>query len=342
MKHFFIKLLAVICTIVLIIGSNLSAFASENKTQNVEQIPTSMLNFDTDTAAKFKFELSEVSDNVQLSKGVNIETIKKGLQSAVNSKDERNSVVPQALTDPYEPNNNSDSAKSISYNQYMLANIDAVGDEDWYKIYLTASSDPNEIVAFLLKDIPAGCDYDLYIFDPNFNYAASQNSGNSDERIYIQVQATGTWYVVVVPYSGYDDNANYKLFVGDAWQNGTTGWRSTNMTFNFTYSNVGTILPYQIFDLSNDASIPDTAVVQYIQIDSTGVGSWSGQHKYIYSPQTRVRYETYPGLDYVLNIPENTLSVKQQWGISTGIEHLFTPTAKWTPNIYFAYKYIIQ
>ncbi len=132
MKHFFIRLLAVICTIVLIIGSNLSAFASENKTQNVEQIPTSMLNFDTDTAAKFKFELSEVSDNVQLSKGVNIETIKKGLQSAVNSKDERNSVVPQALTDPYEPNNNSDSAKSISYNQYMLANIDAVGDEDWY------------------------------------------------------------------------------------------------------------------------------------------------------------------------------------------------------------------
>ncbi|MEG6566742.1 hypothetical protein V6B95_07160 [Thermoanaerobacterium saccharolyticum] len=94
MRHLFIKLLAVICAIVLIIGSNLSVFASESKTQDVEQLPTSMLNFDKDTTAKFKLELTKVSDNAQLSKGVNIETIKKGLQSAANSKDGMNSVLP--------------------------------------------------------------------------------------------------------------------------------------------------------------------------------------------------------------------------------------------------------
>lgn len=197
-------------------------------------------------------------------------------------------------------------------------------------------------MAFLLKDIPAGCDYDLYIFDPNFNYAASQNSGSADERIYIDVQTSGTWYIAVVPYSGYNNNANYKLYVGDAWKNGATGWMPTNLTFNFTSSNVGTVLPYQIFDLRNNASIPNTAVVKSIQIDSAGAGNWGNQVKYIYGAQTGKWYETFIALNYVLNIPQKTLLVKQQWPITTRIETLFTTIAYWKPNIYFTYEYVIE
>lgn len=114
------------------------------------------------------------------------------------------------------------------------------------------------------------------------------------------------------------------------------------MTFNFTPSTVGTILPYQVFDLRYNASIPDSAQVRNIQIDSSGTGDWGNQIKYIIPAQTGIRYETYVGLDYVLNIPENTLYVKQQWGISTSIQNLFIPTSKWTPYIYFAYRYVIE
>jgi hypothetical protein len=342
MRNILSKLLVFICVIVLATGSTLSVSASESKALDSKQLPTPAVNFDKDAVAEFKLELTQVSNNAPLSKGVDIEEIKKGLQSTSSSKDGTDNVSPQTLTDPYEPNDDSGTAATISYNQYTYANIGTAIDQDWYKINLTVSSDPDEIVAFLLKDIPAGCDYDLYIFDPNFNYAASQNPGNADERIYIDVQTSGTWYVVVVPYSGYNDNANYKLFVGDAWQNGTTGWMPTNLTFNFTSSNVGTILPYQIFDLSYDASIPDSAVVRYIQIDSTGTGNWGNQVKYLYSAQTDTWYETFVGLDYVLDIPEDTLYVKQQWPITTKIQYLYTPIATWTPNIYFAYKYIIE
>ncbi len=333
MRKNLLKLLMVTCTIVVSCTLTFSVLASGSETLDVKQLTTPTLSFSKDDVPEFKLELTEVSDNAPLSKGVDIDEIKKGLRKTVSLR---------ALTDPYEPNDTSGEAAAISYDQYTYANIGSLTDEDWYSINLTASSDPDEAVAFLLKDIPAGCDYDLYVFDPNFNYAASQNSGNADEQMYIQIGTTGTWYVVVVPYSGYNDNANYKLFTGDAWQNGTTGWLPTGLTFNFTSSNVNTTLPYQVFDLSYNASIPDSAVVRYIQIDSTGTGNWGNQVKYIYSAQTGAWYETFVGLDSVLGIPEETLSVKQQWPITTKIQYLYTSTASWTPNIYFAYKYVIE
>ena len=58
---------------------------------------------------------------------------------------------PQTLTDPYEPNDDSGTAATISYNQYTYANIGTAIDQDWYKINLTVSSDPDEIVAFYSK-----------------------------------------------------------------------------------------------------------------------------------------------------------------------------------------------
>ena len=337
-----LKLLAVIFAIVLTTGSTLSVFANESKALDTKQLPAPTINFDKDAVSEFKLELTQVSNNAKSSKGVDIEAIKKGLQSEANSKDGTNSVSAEALADPYEPNDDSGSAAPISYNQYTYANIGTASDQDWYSINLTSSSDPDEIVAFLLKDIPVGCDYDLYVFDPNFNYTVSENTGNANEKLYIDVATSGTWYVVVVPYSGYNDSVNYRVFVGDTWQNGTTGWMPTNLTFNFTSSNVGTVLPYQIFDLSNDASIPNSAKVKSIQIDSTGTGNWGNQIKYIYGAQTSTWYETFVGLDYVLNIPEKTLSLKQQWPITTEIQYLYSTIASWTPNIYFTYEYVIE
>ncbi|HBQ26119.1 MAG TPA: hypothetical protein DD791_06980 [Syntrophomonas sp.] len=337
-KKNLLKILAVICAIVLTNSLVLPVFASESPALNEKQLATPTINFDM--GKDFKSEFSQVSNNAPLSKGVDIETIKKGIQSSTSSKNGTNKVSPLTLTDPYEPNDSSGAAKTIYYNQYTYANIGTATDQDWYCINLTASSDPKDAVAFLLKDIPAGCDYDLYVFDPNFNYAVSQNTGNADEKLYIQIQTTGTWYVVVWPQSGYNDNANYRFFVGGAWLDGSTSWIPTNLIFNFTTSNVGTTLPYQYFDLRNNSSIPDSARVDYIQLDSSGIGHWAGQIKKIYSPQSYQIYQTQAGLDYVLSIPKYTLFVKQQWQISTQISVLFSTPARWTPNILIAYKYL--
>ena len=117
MRNILSKLLVFICVIVLATGSTLSVFASESKALDSKQLPTPAVTFDKDAVAEFKLELTQVSNNAPLSKGVDIEEIKKGLQSTSSSKDGTDNVSPQTLTDPYEPNDDSGTAATISYNQ---------------------------------------------------------------------------------------------------------------------------------------------------------------------------------------------------------------------------------
>lgn len=292
-------------------------------------------------------EFSEVSNNAILSKNVDIENIKNGLLKLEDTKANFNRNTLQSNPDQYEPNDTMDSAAQIPYNQTIYANIDNENDFDWYKVHLTAGTD----VAFLLKNIPSGTDYDLYIFDPNLNYAVSQNAGSQDERLYINIQTSGTWYVVVVPYSGYNPNQNYSLFVGNAWKNNNLQLTPSDMTFHYNSSNVGTILPYKILDLRYENTIPNSARVTGIQISTnTSTGNWGNQVKYIYSPQSSTRYQTFTGLNVVLNLPQdlppqnvnNLLFLKQQWPITSSIETLFTTTATWSPRINFNYKYLVE
>ncbi|SDZ61334.1 pre-peptidase C-terminal domain-containing protein [Evansella caseinilytica] len=273
---------------------------------------------------------TEVSADPALTKDTDIKALLKAVP-------EMKASDVSIQNDPYEPNDTIDTAASIPYGQTIYANIGRADDIDWYKVNLTAGTD----VAFLLKNIPAGTDYDLYVFDPNLNYAVSENSGNLDEKLYISIQTSGTWYVAVVPYSGYNPDQNYSLFVGNAWRTGSYS-APTSMTFNYNSSNVGTILPYQTLDLRQVSAIPDTARVTSISFYTySSFGNWGNQIKYIYSYQTGNWYETFVGLNYVLDLPSN-LFVKQQWPITTSIQTLFTPTASYSPGINFSYQYLIE
>lgn len=320
-----------------IASDSVPSFAQEDNNINSDSVLLPMSEFDKDSICILESKLTEVKKNTSLKKGIDINTIKNGFK---NNK--ANSMSTQSLTDPYEPNDTASTATPISYGQTISANIGNANDQDWYKINLTASEDIDDAVAILLKDIPSGVDYDLYIFDPNFNYAASQNSGNSDEKLYIQVETTGTWYIAVVPYSGYNANSNYKLFVGSAWANSSTGWIKTNMKFTYTRFDVGEFLPFQVLDLIN-YNVPNTAIVTSMLIDDGEItGNWGNQHKQIYSPQSGKWYSTYLGLMPVQKIGEDRLFVRQQWAITTKVETLFTSSATWTPDIFISYKYIIE
>lgn len=321
---------------VLVIFST-TTFAAENLS---EEFKENLLQPNLDDFEDFETaEFTQVNNTIVSPKKIDIETLK----SATAEFGDLNSIKTNIIqsSDPYEPNDTIDTATTLAYNQKIFANIGHENDIDWYKIYLTAGND----VAFLLKDIPSGVDYDLYIFDPNFNYAVSGNPGNQDEKLYINIQTSGIWYIAINPYSGYDPNQNYSLFIGNAWRNDSFQVTPSNMTFYYNSSNVGTVLPYQILDLRNEYTIPNSARVTGIQISTNNsTGNWGNQVKYIYAPQTATWYQTFPGLNVVLNLPQepNLLFLKQQWAITSSIEILFTSTASWSPRITFNYKYLIE
>ncbi|WP_146202427.1 PPC domain-containing protein [Gracilibacillus dipsosauri] len=281
-------------------------------------------------------EFSEVNNESISSKNVDIDTL---IKKTNDLNPTYQSITSQILNDSYEPNNTMETSTPILFGQELNANIGDAEDVDWYQIDLTAGTD----VAFLLKNIPSDADYDLYIFDPDLNYALSENIGNADEKLYLNINTTGTWYIAIMPYNSYNAEENYQLFVGDAWLQDSFSV-DTGMGFNYSQNNVGTILPYQILDLIEEPGIPDSARVTGIRFyTASSLGRWGNQTDFIYSAQSGEWYQTNPGLNVILGLPpedENPLFVKQQWAITSSIETLFQVTGYYSPGVTFDYKYL--
>lgn len=325
----FSRLFVMFLLTLILTSASFTAYASDDE----NDISSSSLDFNSSKPVKF----NQVSNNAITSKDVTIDSLLKHANQDYFNK----VTTPQEITDPYEPNNTIETASPITYDQNLSANIGAADDVDWYQVDLTAGTD----VAFLLKNIPNGTDYDLYAFDPELNYAASENVGNTDEKLYLDIQTSGTWYIAVIPYSGYSSEDNYDLFVGDAWVHDSLTVE-TDMDFNYTQSNVGTVLPYQVLDLIDEPNVPDTARVTGIQFFTvSSLGNWGNQTDMIYSPQSSVWYQTNPGLNVILGLPQDNnelLFLKQQWAITSSIEVLFQPTGYYRPGVTFNYKYFIE
>ncbi len=109
-------------------------------------------------------EFSEVNNESISSKNVDIDTL---IKKTNDLNPTYQPITSQILNDSYEPNNTMETSTPILFGQELNANIGDAEDVDWYQIDLTAGTD----VAFLLKNIPSDADYDLYIFDPDLNYA---------------------------------------------------------------------------------------------------------------------------------------------------------------------------
>ena len=88
--------------------------------------------------------------------------------------------------------------------------IDSEDDVDIFEIRF--KEDGN--ATFELWSIPRGCDYDLFVYDEDYErIASSRNSGYEDEIITIPVIANSSYYVWIESYDGYDTADSYYVDV---------------------------------------------------------------------------------------------------------------------------------
>lgn len=62
-----------------------------------------------------------------------------------------------------------------------------------------------------LTDIPAGCDYDLYLRDASGLIKDSASGANADEHILWGPVPAGRYYLVVVSIEGWNASVPYAL-----------------------------------------------------------------------------------------------------------------------------------
>jgi hypothetical protein len=116
--------------------------------------------------------------------------------------------------DIYEPNDTLAQAYGpLASNQVYQAYIWDAGDRNDFYHFTPASGAPVQIA---LTNIPAGCDFDLYVYydagAPKF-VAESANTGNKDESITFTPTAGRKYYVWVYRYVGSSGQQPYRLKV---------------------------------------------------------------------------------------------------------------------------------
>ncbi len=79
-------------------------------------------------------------------------------------------------------------------------------DVDYYTFLLPRKSN----IEITLENIPAGADYDLYLYEESLSGYASAKSGNADELISRTMPAS-RYYIKVVSFSGYSNSSEYTL-----------------------------------------------------------------------------------------------------------------------------------
>ena len=123
-----------------------------------------------------------------------------------------------ACTDTYEPNEDFSTAKTISVNTEIKAQIGSATDVDFYTF---TSSKKSTYVEVQLYAMPY--DYDLYLYDASHNLlGSSTQSGTWPEKIIYNTKNTGTYYVKVVSKSGaYSNQYCYTLLAST----GSTIWK---------------------------------------------------------------------------------------------------------------------
>jgi subtilisin family serine protease len=118
--------------------------------------------------------------------------------------------------DSMEPNDTRKQAFDLDtgiYQSYISSN----SDFDVYRI----RPDMSGYGSFGLKDIPAGCDYDLLLYQGDINddpdngtlVAYSINSGNNPEYIQYPFEAGETYFLAVDSYGGFSTQDAYSLLV---------------------------------------------------------------------------------------------------------------------------------
>lgn len=253
-----------------------------------------------------------------------------------------------ATGDSYEANNGPNVATSGRYNKVTYGSIHDASDVDWYTIEVLDDTKP---ISVFLTNIPNGCDYDMYLlqYDPQVGITTMYyniKSGNESEELAGTVEEIGTYYVVIQASSSIPDNnfssSNYALYMGDYYMVGQHGYVDTGLDISFGNIAVGNTTPvykqWYTYDLRNDASIPDDAIVTKIYLTGNGNGAyWLGFYKMLAAGDQGIQLEQKLGQVDLMYSGDNRLIAKQRWLIGGNI--LASKGFVWEPKILIAYKY---
>jgi len=92
----------------------------------------------------------------------------------------------------------------VTYDSYVWN----TGDNDYYRF----TPDRSGALNIDLWNIPAGCDYDLYLYNSAYQQIASSvNGSNQSEHLEHAVALDNDYYVLVKSFSGYNRAAPYRL-----------------------------------------------------------------------------------------------------------------------------------
>ena len=152
--------------------------------------------------------------------------------------------APPVTGDQYEPNDIMQAATYLPANATILANLHTPSDNDFYCFSVVELS----AVQIVLNNIPAGCDYDLELYDiAGIRIAVSSLGGTSTEHISVNLPA-GAYYIRVYAYSG-SSSLNYYLQL-------TTAAAQRYITYYGNYNTGGTVPPSQPYTPGVPVTIP--------------------------------------------------------------------------------------
>ena len=297
------KVVAFALALTMLMGMGTMAFAAENESEPV--------------CAEGLVESVSFTENA-----VSIESLNG--RFAINQVTDGPALASVA-GDQYEPNNSFATATSGLMGRKIAATL-YEGDVDWYELNIT---DTSLDYAFILMNIPNGCDYDMVVVNSDGAGYAKFQEGTTAESFYLTFNETGTFYVGVQAYSG------------PAIQNGSTGWRDPGLSYNFGNVPRGSSVksvPAQNINLTNDSSIPDGAVLSKIRITDDGTNrEWAGFYKYL-STSSGNTFSQIGNLE-VMTIPEDQYYVKQNWSLWGTIQ--YSQYFTWQPRYFIEYKFVV-
>jgi len=187
--------------------------------------------------------------------------------------------------DTYEPNDSIAEAygplqSGVTYQSYVWTD----SDEDFYQIAVPQAA--TGLVA-TLRNIPAGCDFDLYLFDSQSELIESSTaSGNAPETIDVSGLSAGTYYLQVTPWTGSSQTQPYSLCYTATYMpkisniNPQGGPKGASITINGSNFGATRGTSYVAMDslvlaASDYASWTDSAITFKVPPDANGTPSLS-------------------------------------------------------------------
>ncbi|HEX2927492.1 MAG TPA: hypothetical protein VHP38_14750 [Ruminiclostridium sp.] len=239
--------------------------------------------------------------------------------------------VSAAVVDGFEPNDTV-TGPAIVVGDKLFASIGNGQDRDFYIRKFSGTK-----VAISLKNIPAGCDYDLYLCDQFGNIMAySESDGNKDEVIAYNLPQVGSYLVAVLPYIGYSPDSYYTLdFVDNRIKTDGHAFASASTPALWVFK-AGQTSASKSLDLRSDSSIPEDAIVTSVSIG--GNLNYSKSYYKEVSTLNSPWYRTETNGYYINTFAPGT-KLKTVWYARFCPLSIDGAGASWIPSINFYYSY---